>query len=311
VSSERGFKLVRLASGVHSVHSLEHRETLHPAIGPAAEAEALYVRQLRLVERLQRHNGEFVVWDVGLGAAANALAVLRAVRSLPCSVYLVSFDCTVEPLRFALQHRETLGYFDNYERPLRELIEVQRTEIHNGPARIRWDLQLDDFPKLLDSNRSRRREEADLPSGSGLSASSRRQLPSLCSPHAVLFDPYSPARNPAMWTLPLFTNLFSLLDPRRPCALTTYSRSTMLRVTLLAAGFFVGMGRATGRKEETTVAANTLELIEEPLQRDWLERARRSHSAEPLRTPVYQQAPLSPATWTALQRHSQFQDFAR
>jgi hypothetical protein len=303
--SETGYKLVRLASGVHSIHSLEHRETLHPAIGPAAEAEALYVRQLHLVERLQRHDGEFVVWDVGLGAAANALAVLRAVRSLPCSIHLLSFDCTVEPLRFALQHQKALGYFENYERQLRELIDVQRTEFRDGPAHIRWDARLEDFPKLLDSNRSRRREEADLPSDSN------RQLPSLCSPHAVLFDPYSAARNPAMWTLPLFTNLFSLLDPRRPCALTTYSRSTMLRVTLLAAGFFVGIGRATGQKEETTVAANTLELIEEPLQGNWLQRARRSHSAEPLHTPDYRQLPLSPATWTALQRHSQFQDFAR
>jgi hypothetical protein len=35
-------------------------------------------------------------------------------------------------------------------------------------------------------------------------------------PHAILFDAFSPARNPAMWTLPLFQDLLSLLDPRRP-----------------------------------------------------------------------------------------------
>ena len=115
------------------------------------------------------------------------------------------------------------------------------------------------------------------------------------APHAILFDAYSPAKNPAMWTLPLFTNLFQLLDPQRPCALPTYSRSTILRVTLLLAGFFVGVGHATGVKEETTIAANTLDLIAEPLDARWLERARRSHSAEPLREPVYSRAPLSPA----------------
>ena len=90
-----------------------------------------------------------------------------------------------------------------------------------------------------------------------------------------------------MWTLPLFTNLFHLLDPQRPCALTTYSRSTILRVTLLLAGFFVGVGHATGMKEETTIAANTLDLIAEPLDARWLERARRSDSAEPMHEPVY------------------------
>ena len=59
-----------------------------------------------------------------------------------------------------------------------------------------------------------------------------------------------------MWTLPHFENLFRALDPARPCALTTYSRSTLIRATLLLAGFHVGVGHATGLKEETTVAAN-------------------------------------------------------
>ena len=105
-----------------------------------------------------------------------------------------------------------------------------------------------------------------------------------------MFDAFSPARNPAMWTLPLFTNLFRLLDPRRPCVLPTYSRSTILRTTLLLAGFFVGVGHATGEKEETTVAANTLDYLIEPLDRRWLERVHRSSSAEPLTEAVYRQS---------------------
>ena len=109
-----------------------------------------------------------------------------------------------------------------------------------------------------------------------------------------------------MWTLPLFTNLFRLLDPNRPCALPTYSRSTILRVTLLLAGFFVGVGHATGEKEETTFAANCLDLVEEPLDHRWLERAHRSSSAEPLTEPVYRQAKLSAANWERLQQHPQF-----
>jgi hypothetical protein len=121
-----------------------------------------------------------------------------------------------------------------------------------------------------------------------------------------LFDAYSPARNPAMWTLPLFTNLFQMLDPRRPCAMPTYSRSTILRVTLLLAGFFVGVGHATGEKEETTIAGNDLSLIAEPLDARWLERARRSHSAEPMVEPVYRIAPLSAESWQKLSAHPQF-----
>jgi hypothetical protein len=125
-------------------------------------------------------------------------------------------------------------------------------------------------------------------------------------PHAVLFDPYSPKKNPAMWTVPLFADLFRRLDPQRPCALATYTRSTMARVTMLLGGFFAGVGHPSGLKEETTVAANRPDLLDEPLDRRWLERAKSSHSAEPLGGPVYRQAPLSSETWERLRQHPQF-----
>jgi len=282
------YEIVKLANGVHSVHSLAHRETFHPVIGPVAEAEALYVKQLRLSERVREQVGEFVVWDVGLGAAANTLTVLRATRGSPCPIRMLSFDQTIEPLEFALGHLEALGYFGGYESPVRTLLQNHRAHFRDGQHDVEWELHLGDFPGLL----------------AGLVAClPTRSLP---APQAILFDAFSPATNPAMWTLPLFSHLFSLLDPQRPCALPTYSRSTMLRVTLLLAGFYVGAGHATGEKEQTTIAANTLDLLGEPLDRAWLERARRSTSAEPLRGPVYRQARLSSGTWESLRSHPQF-----
>ena len=109
-----------------------------------------------------------------------------------------------------------------------------------------------------------------------------------------------------MWTLPLFENLFRRLNSRVPCALATYSRSTIPRVTLLLAGFFVGIGDPVAEKNETTIAANSLELIERPLGVRWLERARASHSAEPMRVSDYRIAPLTEDTWERLRRHPQF-----
>jgi hypothetical protein len=80
----------------------------------------------------------------------------------------------------------------------------------------------------------------------------------------------------------------------------------MLRVSLLLAGFYVGAGHATGEKEETTIAANTRELISEPLDAKWLKRVRNSTSAEPMWEPVYRQAPLTEETWEKLLKHDQF-----
>ena len=284
VQSATGYRIVKLANGAHSVHSLAHHETFHPVVGPVVEAEALYVRQLGLVERLQRHAGEFVLWDVGLGAAANAITALRATREVPCAIHLLSFDHTLDPLAFALQHREALGYLGGYETHLEGLLHDRHCAFQDGPQTVRWDTHLADFPALLTEPAAQK----------------------LAKPHVIMFDAFSPATNPAMWTLPLFSNLFRLLDPERPCALPTYSRSTMLRVTLLLAGFHVGVGHATGEKEETTIAANTPALITEPLDRRWLQRAHRSTSAEPLWEPVYRQASLSPASWEKLQQHPQF-----
>ncbi len=256
---------------------------MHPGLGPAAEAEALYVKQLRIAERLG-HGGTFVVWDVGLGAAANALALLRATVDLDASLQLLSFDCSLAPLRFAISNCEALGYFTGYEPQVEQLLETGSAQFLNQRPSVEWRAHVGDFPSLLKSSGAR-----------------------WPKPDAIFFDPFSPARNPAMWTAPLFADLFAALDPARPCSLATYSRSSMTRAAMLLAGFRVGTGRPTGFKEETTVAANAPELVSTPLDCRWLERARRSDSAEPLRDGKYQKRPLSAETWARLAAHPQFQ----
>jgi tRNA U34 5-methylaminomethyl-2-thiouridine-forming methyltransferase MnmC len=279
------YQLVRLANGEFSVRSLEHAETFHPVIGPMAEAKALYIHQLRLPERIATTKDEFVIWDVGLGAAANPLTLLTEIRKLPCKLRIVSFDHTTDPLRFALEHPSELPFIRGFEEQMKTLATLHQIgfELPHGPS-VSWELHLGDFPKFINTTRGT----------------------TLLKPHAIFYDAFSLKTNPAMWTLPVFTRLCGLLDPNRPCSMPTYSRSTILRVTLLLAGFFVGAGHQTGEKEETTIAANSRELIDEPLDRKWLFRARTSTSAEPLHEPVYQQKCLTPGTWERLQAHPQF-----
>lgn len=278
------YELVRLVNGSFSIRSLAEAETFHPVVGPVAEAEALYLRQLRLRDRLSGHSGEFVIWDIGLGAAANVLTVLRQTRDIPGQLRIVSFDHTLEPLKFALQHRDSLGYVAGYEPAVETFLREEAVTFTNGEQRVDWTFVPGDFP-------------------SQLRASGAEAWP---KPHAIFFDAFSPAKNPDMWTQPLFARIHQLLDPARACALPTYSRSTLLRVSLLLAGFYVGAGHATGEKEETTLAANSLDLLEEPLDLLWLARTRRSTSAEPLWEPVYRQARMSAETWERLQAHPQF-----
>src|SRR5260370_4900487 len=171
--------------GVHSVHSLAHRETFHPVIGPVAEAEALYVKQLHLPERMAAHSGEFIIWDVGLGAAANVLTVLRATRAARCQLRIISFDHTLEPLQFALEHAATLGYFTDYEATVKIFLRYHECQFSDATRSVLWQLLLGDFPAFLRDT----------------------SVPSPPAPHAILFDAFSPAKNPALWTSPLFASL--------------------------------------------------------------------------------------------------------
>jgi hypothetical protein len=111
------FEIVTVASGARSLRSLNHGETFHPVVGPMAEARGLHVAQQRMTERARGYGADpFVVWDVGLGAAANALAVVEAFSGITSPVELHSFDRTIKPLEFALHHASELGYFASHER---------------------------------------------------------------------------------------------------------------------------------------------------------------------------------------------------
>lgn len=278
------YELVLLKNGTSSIRATAEKETFHPVIGPEAEARALYVDQLKLRDRLQEEGEPFVVWDVGLGGAANIMTVLKETKGSPRSLNIFSFDQTLEPLKFALKNAAALGYFGDYESRVDEVIKLGQCQFQDGLRSVDWTLKVADFPNLLFSPKSE----------------------SLPKPHAILFDAFSPAKNPDMWTLPLFRRLYKLLDPNRPCLMSTYSRSTMLRVSWLLAGFFVGVGSATGEKEQTTIASNQLSWIENPLDQTWLERATRSTSAEPLHGPEYEQRQLSAVSRVRLFEHAQF-----
>ncbi len=282
------FELVPLAGGLHSLRSLANGQTFHPVVGPAAEAERLHVAGTRLVERANAlPPGRLpVVWDVGLGAAANALAAIRALAAgyrRPENVMLYSYDRSLSALEFALAHAVELGYPLGYEAALRSLLARGGAEVVIGNARVQWQVVPGDFTGW----RGRR---------GGL------------APDAIFYDPYSPSVNPEMWTLELFTALRAGLRDDTPCLLTNYTRSTAVRVTLLLAGFYVGIGPSTGEKDETTVATNDPALLERPLSRAWLERkVYASTNAAPLRAGASgARGPIDEKDFDRLGEHKQF-----
>jgi hypothetical protein len=271
------FELITLKSGHISLRLLSNRETFHPVIGPEAEARVLHVQQQRLVER-SRNIAPFIIWDVGLGAAANAVAALEALATGTEPIELHSFDHTLEPLRFACEHSEHLVYIQPYRNAIEQLMGQGHVKI----GRVQWFLHHADFRMSL--------TRSDLP-----------------APHAIFYDPYSAASNPEMWTLEHFAKLRQVLQDERPCLLTNYTRSTAIRSTWLLAGFNVGIGVGIGEKDQTTIASNDLGLLERPLSADWLKQVRASQNSNPLREVGAAYGPMSAEDFDRLCQHPQFQ----
>ncbi len=271
------FELITLKSGHTSLRLLSNLETFHPVIGPEAEARILHVEQQKLVERSQTL-GSLVIWDVGLGAAANAVAALEALAEGKAAIELHSFDHTLAPLRFACDHSEHLVYIQPFRKAIEDLMRVGQVQIGS----VRWFLHCADFRKSL--------ERSDLP-----------------APHAIFYDPYSAASNHEMWTLEHFSKLQRALSKDRPCLLTNYTRSTAVRSTWLLAGFYVGIGVGIGEKDQTTIASNDLALLERPLTPAFLKQVEASQNSNPLREAGAVYGPMNALDFERLCQHPQFQ----
>jgi queuine tRNA-ribosyltransferase len=248
------FEIVATSSGAPSVRDARAGEVMHPVIGAAVESERLYAAQSRLAERLLQPGPALVLFDVGLGAAGNAMAAVRAARAAPPGsrpLVLVSFERELGALSLACSDdgSRRLGWSAEETAAARALLDGGR---HEEPG-LAWQLRLGEALDRLDAEPLR----ADV----------------------VYWDPFSPKVNGPLWTAGAFARLASRSAPG--ATLFTYSTATATRAALLLAGFVVGHGDASGPKEETTAAALPPALPARPLDARWLARLRRSSAPFP------------------------------
>jgi queuine tRNA-ribosyltransferase len=257
-------------------------EVMHSVNDPVEEAHTLYVEQSRLVQRLQCANEQpLVVWDVGLGAAANAMTAVLAVETMDPQVrarrlMLVSFENDLDSLKLALKHTQWFKHL-RHAAP-RQLLQKNRWLSASGT--IDWLLLPGDFSVC----------KFDAP-----------------PPDVVFFDPFSLKTDSALWTLASFRELADICAGKA-VELFTYSYSTKVRAALLAAGFYVAKGRATGPKSETTIGlspgALALPHDRELLGEEWLKKWQRSDAQAPLG------AAADDGAWhDAVSGHPQFRGF--
>ena len=293
-----GYELRRQPGGNQALYHTESGETMHPGAGPWVEANSLYLAGTGLEAKLlsrprtlgsrsvggaredAKADPGVVVFDVGLGGAANAMAALilhqrlhhegKAVRPLK----IVSFEHDPEAPRFALDHAAELGYLRGNEDVLEDVLDSGAATLPGG---FTWEVRWGDFPQLI----LEEPERADV----------------------VFFDPYSPHGNPALWSLATLESVYRCRRIHGELVLATYSAAYGIRAAMLLAGFFVGEGPQPNPRRRTTVASTTLGSLAQPLRGDWLSRWRRDHEPwPPLTAPEHY-----PRLRKALLAHSQWE----
>jgi len=71
------YEVIQQEAGFHSIYDKVSGETMHSVIDPMIESKVLYVDQSDLNQHLSKDLCEpLVIWDVGLGAATNAMAAV-------------------------------------------------------------------------------------------------------------------------------------------------------------------------------------------------------------------------------------------
>jgi queuine tRNA-ribosyltransferase len=103
-------------------------------------------------------------------------------------------------------------------------------------------------------------------------------------PDLIFFDPFSFKTDSQLWTVASFRELLQVCNGRA-AELFTYTYSTAVRAAMLAAGFYVAKGCATGPKAETTIGLSPLAArgnhCRELLGEAWLLRWSRSGAQTP------------------------------
>jgi queuine tRNA-ribosyltransferase len=224
-------------------------EIMHSVTEPAAEAKKLYIDQSQLQEKLQiKTAAPLVIWDVGLGAATNAMGVLSLYEKLVIEkkvlrpAKLISFETDLDPLKLAYKHRNLFPEL-RHRAPGTLL---NKGEYHNSDKSFVWTLVEGDFMKTF----------------------AKSPLPD-----EIFYDMFSFQTEPRFWMEDTFLELLAFFGSRQT-SLYTYSASTRIRANLLAAGFYVASGVAIGPKNSTTVALNfrPTGTVHTLLGEDWLKR---------------------------------------
>jgi len=215
---------IKTGDGSMTIHSSVYGQAMHTMSGAYSEALLKHVYPSKI---LSKTKPKLNVLDIGFGLGYNVLAL-----AAEASVKLTETEINV----FSLEKDRSLGNYLN---------------------EIKFDDFRDDISKALLNafkNGWCRYENIHIYIIPG---DARQSINTINNKefHAVFHDPFSPAKNPELWTVDFFNEIRRLIA--KDGIITTYSSAPQVRGALLEAGFIVAKGPSMGNKREGTLASMT------------------------------------------------------
>lgn len=228
-------ELIKTADGSYTLLHRGVGECYHSLSGAAQEARALYVEASGLRQRLLDPINALHTLDVGLGLAYNACATIEAwwQAAAPPPLLLVSLeqDAALLPLLQTGQGAWQQGFPPLWLQWCRGLQQLQdglwaANFVHPQTSQtLQW--------RVLVGEGQQRLQEWHAQEASA-------------QWHMIWQDPFSPTKNPPLWTCEWFKLLAA--SSHKGAVLMTYSVARLVRDNLAAAGWGVQKIPSLGRK---------------------------------------------------------------
>lgn len=219
-----GHQILITEDGSHTFFSEAFQEACHSTSGAKAETLLHYLGGCKVKERLEKFN-PFVILEVGFGLGIGFLTTLEELGESH-SWHFISMEI---------------------DQNLLEWFRIQNIE-HPFLSKLEWK-EIDGVEVL----------EAISPNIklTILQGDARKTLPCYMKNkdlkwHAIYQDAFSPKKNPILWTKEWFS--FLKAHAHEEVILSTYSASSSIRKSLLAAGWQLKKGDKFGPKRTSTRA---------------------------------------------------------
>ncbi len=209
--------------GSPTLFNEQYQEYYHSKSGAVEEAIEKYVKPCKIDELAKL--GRMRILDIGFGLGYNAIAAIdTALRENPnCEIEITSFEKDKAIFKELKKLKPTLNYYWI----LSKLEYDPKTKAYyyedkNIFLKIKIGDALDTIKTV--------NEKYD----------------------TVFFDPFSPKKNPELWTADFFRELAKRM--KKEGILATYSYAKRVREALVEAGFEVFDGPIIGRRSPSTIA---------------------------------------------------------